>query len=87
MSNLVIRSDLADRIRQIARQHDQPVEDFLESLLDGVGASAPAGSLAALAEAAEAADIRLGVADVAERSREILAEEYEKRAARRMDEE
>ncbi len=36
MSDLVIRSNLADQIRQIARRHDQPVEDFLKSLLDGV---------------------------------------------------
>jgi hypothetical protein len=87
MSDLVIRSDLAKRIRQIARQHNQPVEDFLETLLDNVRILAPKGTLAGLAEAAERANIQAGASDISERSREIINEEYARRAARWMNEE
>jgi len=87
MSSLVIRSELAERLRQVAKAHDQPVENFLETLLDNARLPKPRVTLADLGKAAKQANLRGGASDLADRSREIIEEEYERRAARWMNEE
>jgi hypothetical protein len=95
MSDLIIHNGLAEKLRQAASQHKLPVEEFLELLLDrlpsapGVSSmqiSAPPGTLAALAEAAKKANIRLGVKDVSSHSREILENEWGEHLTRWMNE-
>lgn len=95
MSDLIIHNGLAEKLRLAASHHKLPVEEFLESLLDrlplepGVSSmqiSAPPGTLAALAEAAKKANIRLAVKDVSSRSREILENEWSEHLTRWMKE-
>jgi hypothetical protein len=84
MADLIIHGHLAERLRQAARQSNQSVEKLLETLLTGVtplpsrsaDIQSPPGTLAALAEAADKADLHLGDHDVATRSREILDDEW-----------
>jgi len=84
MTDIVIGEKLASKLREAARLKGQTVEEFIEAIVDrtlpakttgAVKITAPPGTLAALAQAAEQADIVL-LPDLSARSREILDSEF-----------
>lgn|SRR5574341_1583678 len=83
MSDLIIHNGLAERLREAAHQHNLSVDAFLEMLLQhGTSAgdvpaptAAQPGTLAALGEAADKANLKLSP-NLSERSREILENEF-----------
>jgi hypothetical protein len=92
MAEIVIREELARRLRDAARQRNLPVEQFIESMLDRLGpwgsdAGEPPSpdSLAALAESARKANIAVERDDVSVRSREMLDDERADHLMRWMD--
>jgi hypothetical protein len=84
MADLIIHGHLAERLREAAHHSNQSVEKTLETLLAGVTPLASRGgeikslpgTLAALAEASDKADLHLGDHDVAAQSREILENDW-----------
>lgn len=93
MADLVIGEKLAGKLRKAARLQGQTVEEFIEAIVDRalpetsaepIKITAPLGTLAALAEAADQANIRLSP-DLTERSREILENEFPEYLKSRMN--
>jgi hypothetical protein len=94
MVTIDISEALAERLHDAARKRNTPVEELIETLLGQLEEDeadqplqAPPGTLAALAESARRANIRTGETDVAERSREILEQEWGEHLTRWMTEE
>jgi len=84
MADIVIGEKLASKLREAAKLNGQSVEEFIEAVVDRalpakpsgeIRITAPLGTLAALAQAAEQANIRLSP-DLSARSREILENEF-----------
>jgi hypothetical protein len=75
-----ISEPLAQKLTQIAERDHQSLDEVVETLLEQqvaeVNPAAPSGTLAALIQAANEADLQSGLSDTAERSREILNTDY-----------
>lgn len=88
MVTIQISESLAQQLEAIARQENRSVDDVAAEILehhlsDVTTDAAPPGTLAALIQAAKAADLHSGYTDTAERSREILNAEYPKYLSRK----
>lgn len=72
-----ISEPLAQKLTQIAERDQQSLDEVVEILLGRqVADIAPPGTLAALIQAADEADLQSGFSDTADRSREILYTDY-----------
>jgi len=75
-----ISEPLAQKLAQIAERDHQSLDEVVETLLEqkvtDVNPSPLSGTLAALIQAADKADLESGFSDTAERSREILNTDY-----------
>lgn len=80
MVTVRISDTLAEKLARIAKRDqlslDTVVENLLEQQVQDPDAPAPPGTLAALLQAADEADLHSGYTDTADRSREILNTEY-----------
>ena len=80
MVTVQISDTLAEKLARIAERDqlslDTVVENFLERHVEDSNQPAPPGTLAALLQAADEADLYSGYTDAADRSREILHTEY-----------
>ena len=80
MVMIQISESLAQKLTQIAERDHQSLDEVVETLLEQQVAETnpPAlmGTLAALIQAADEADLQSGLSDTADRSREILNSEY-----------
>jgi hypothetical protein len=87
MVTIQISESLAQQPEAIARQENRSVDDvaadILEHHLSDVTTDEPPGTLAALIQAAKEAGLHSGYTDTAERSREILNQEYPKYLSRK----
>lgn len=72
-----IPEDVADRLEKLAQAQGSSVADVLTTLLNRYAPDSPPGSLAAMAQNAREAGLASAEpVDTAERSREILNNEY-----------
>ena len=86
MVTIQISEDLAQLLAEIARAENRSIDDVAASILEHhisehaeltiLDENAPPGSLAALLKVANEANIASGYTSTAERSREILNNEY-----------
>ena len=82
MADITISGKVAERLQQLAQDSRRTVEDILEEALDSYvrneedSLAGPHGSLARMAWVARQHPIEVEATDIAERSRDILRDEY-----------
>jgi predicted transcriptional regulator len=82
MADITITGKVAERLQQLAQDSKRTVEDILEEALDSYmrneadALAGPVGSLARMAWVARQHPIEVEATDIAERSRDILRDEY-----------
>ncbi len=78
MADITITGEIAERLQEIARNTHQAVEEVLREALDRYTQDdlATRPSFAEMARLASENPIEVGAADISERSREILENEY-----------
>jgi len=73
-TQITLSGPIAETLQALAEQQNQSVEALIEGLLADVKPSD--GTLADLAISARTADIHTGVTDTAQKSRDILRDEF-----------
>ncbi len=81
MADITITGKVAERLQQLAQDSHRSVEEILEAALNNLtqqeeGQLPPAGSLARMAWTARQHPIEVEQTDIADRSRDILRDEY-----------
>ncbi len=73
-TQITLSGPIAETLQALAEQQNQSVEALIEGLL--ADAKPSGGTLADLAASARAADIHTGATDTAQKSRDILRDEF-----------
>jgi predicted transcriptional regulator len=81
MADITITGKVAERLQQLAQDSHRSVEEILETALDNLAQQEedklpPVGSLARMAWMARQRPIEVEATDIADRSRDILRDEY-----------
>lgn len=81
MADITITGKVAERLQQLAHDSQRSIEDILEAALDNLSQQEenkmpPAGTLARMAWIARHHPIEVDSVDIADRSRDILRDEY-----------
>jgi hypothetical protein len=79
MTELVVDDEIAEQLRQIAQQENRPLDAVLRSMLDSYAISQPSDWPLVMARMAETdTDIvwNEAAADLSERSRDVLEDEF-----------